>query len=359
MRYKSLDVIRGYAALSVMLAHTLTVFFSDKPEIWRWVEWSPLRFLFAGHQAVIMFFVLSGFALTVMIRSMKDYSYIKYSLARIIRLWIPYAASIIFTYIVVSILVRNGHYWQNGWMGIAPSVITTSDVVKNLTMLGEFNPYSVNPPIWTLVQEMRISFLFPIVLMLASRFGPKAVFGSYVLSVACCIIFYNDMYADMAKIKDSLIFTLSFLSPFTIGCCIAINIKKISDTVGNLSTRMAWIIFIMSYLIYSYSFNRTWSASARLAGDILISLSSAIIICLSTKVKQGNFLRVGEYLGRISFSLYLTHISVLTVLTVMMIGKINNWPILLLMAPLSIILAHLFTKTIDSLSIRLSRLIYR
>lgn len=359
VRYESLDVIRGYAALSVVIAHTTSAGIADNPEIWKWVEWSPLRFLFAGHQAVIMFFALSGFALTVMIQSMREYNYKKYLAARIVRLWPPYAASIIITAIVVAVLKSYGLQWQDGWAGIAPFSIENSDVIKNLLMLGTFNPFSVNPPVWSLIQEMRISIIFPLILMVVLKYGVKSLAALLALAALCCIQFYGTQYANLALAKDSYIFTLSFISPFAMGCFIAINVDKISSFVKSLSASKAWIIFIISYAVYSYSFNRPWSATERLLGDITTSIASFSILCLSLRLSDGAFVSVGKYLGKISYSLYLTHISVFTVLMTTVYKSHSPILVWVLMLPISIILADIFTRTVDVASIKFSRNIYK
>lgn len=73
-RLHELDSLRGIAAFSVMLSHVFLVF----PIIWNttrpaeatwWLKlfmYSPLRVAWAGHEAVVFFFVLSGFVLALL-----------------------------------------------------------------------------------------------------------------------------------------------------------------------------------------------------------------------------------------------------------------------------------------------------
>ena len=70
-RIAALDGLRGLAAATVAIGHGLDVF----PTVWLasnhgpaagalgWLTYSPLHLLWAGHEAVILFFVLSGFVL--------------------------------------------------------------------------------------------------------------------------------------------------------------------------------------------------------------------------------------------------------------------------------------------------------
>lgn len=359
VRYDSLDAIRGFAALSVVTAHTISAGLVDNHQVWDWLEWSPIRFIYAGHQAVIMFFVLSGMALTIMINSMPRYSYSRYFIARAARLWPPYATSILLTVLVVCLLKYFGVHWNNGWAGILPNSFTYKDIYSSIIMLGSFNPFAINPPIWSLIQEMRISIIFPLLLIIVSRYSLYSVLFFLLISIACCLHFYGVQYADLSKSLDSYVFTLSFLLPFSLGCHIGINIPIIREKVISLPRKVIWTSFIISYSIYSYSFTVSWWASYRLAGDIVASCSSAVIICLSLKIDKSWFLSIGKYLGKISYSLYLTHMIALTILMTIGYKDNNSTYSILLMIPLSIAIAHIFTLTVDSASIKLSRSIYR
>jgi peptidoglycan/LPS O-acetylase OafA/YrhL len=73
-RLAALDSLRGLLALSVFLFHIVLVYdkgiVSDNPapptSLAEWVlNNSPLRIFWSGHQAVVGFFVLSGFVLTL------------------------------------------------------------------------------------------------------------------------------------------------------------------------------------------------------------------------------------------------------------------------------------------------------
>jgi hypothetical protein len=76
-RLPSLDGLRGVAALIVVVHHTLltvpslsVAYFLDGPAAVRgskawWLSWTPLHLIWAGGEAVIVFFVLSGFVLAL------------------------------------------------------------------------------------------------------------------------------------------------------------------------------------------------------------------------------------------------------------------------------------------------------
>jgi peptidoglycan/LPS O-acetylase OafA/YrhL len=81
--YYQLDSLRFYAALSVMLGHFCLI----NGDYYLLMQ--PQYFFAAGHEAVILFFVLSGFALTDSILNNK-FIYFSYEIKRIIRIYPTY-----------------------------------------------------------------------------------------------------------------------------------------------------------------------------------------------------------------------------------------------------------------------------
>ncbi len=61
-RYEELDSLRGLAALSVFFSHMYLMFNESMVSTFLF-EYGPFRAFIAGSEAVILFFVLSGFVL--------------------------------------------------------------------------------------------------------------------------------------------------------------------------------------------------------------------------------------------------------------------------------------------------------
>ena len=104
-RIVALDGLRGVAAIMVLLHHALLMLpvFAD-------YEWyskvpahispgkflllcTPLRLVWAGQERAIMFFVLSGFVLSLPWLSGKPQSYGRFLLGRFCRIYPPYIAA--------------------------------------------------------------------------------------------------------------------------------------------------------------------------------------------------------------------------------------------------------------------------
>lgn len=99
-RIEFIDTLRGLAALSVVCGHYL-IYNASPPFIISCCMATPLGFWFDGAAAVSFFFVLSGYILTYMVshNSLDRFSFIKYTLLRVARIWVPYA----FIWLVIAI----------------------------------------------------------------------------------------------------------------------------------------------------------------------------------------------------------------------------------------------------------------
>jgi len=88
-----LDLVRGLAALLVLGEHWRNLFFVDYPQLpAHKLLWAlPYVLTGAGHQAVVIFFVLSGYLISGSIfRALKrdQWSWASYMTHRVVRLWV-------------------------------------------------------------------------------------------------------------------------------------------------------------------------------------------------------------------------------------------------------------------------------
>lgn len=192
-REHSLDILRSIAALSVVIAHTTIAGVYGGSE-WYWLKWAPIRIFWAGHQAVILFFVLSGFALTSMLNSLQNITYKQYLSARIARLYPPYLASIIAAFLIYSALQYLNIEWEKGWLNVVKPLFNIGNLVQHALMIGTFDSSTINPPIWSIVYEMRISILFPIIFYFVIKFKKYTVIASIIFSITIAIIWIKFPY---------------------------------------------------------------------------------------------------------------------------------------------------------------------
>ena len=178
-RDSTLDLLRGLSALLVMLGHLRGFIFVDFGEL---VGAGLLTkaFYFAtglGHQAVMVFFVLSGYFVGGSIISglMKGrFSWSVYSQARLTRLWVVLFPALLLTLAFDTL----GHAWNpNAYAGELGSVFmsgprpdqpishSATTFLGNLAFVQTvFVPvYGTNGPLWSLANEFWYYVMFPLV----------------------------------------------------------------------------------------------------------------------------------------------------------------------------------------------------
>ncbi|MEM5631476.1 acyltransferase family protein [Bacillus toyonensis] len=133
-RIKELDSIRGLAALTVVFGHFCLML----PSLPNSIKFSPLRFLWAGGEAVIVFYVLSGFVLSMALYHSKT-NYWGYLIKRFVRIYIPYYFWIIITFALFILFspyevagLRDWFY--DRWQGS----ITKIDIINHIVLLNNF-----------------------------------------------------------------------------------------------------------------------------------------------------------------------------------------------------------------------------
>lgn len=205
------DALRGLAALFVVLHHGFQFLWSG-PDLtaaleggslpaWVAVALNPLRF---GRQAVMLFFILSGFcihyrqalSLAQAGRGVPPPapSWRTFAFRRLRRLYPTLLFALSLTVVVDSLgatlnptLYADPHAWpeqiQSG-LNIAP--ITAGVVVANLLMQADvWQPHlGSNGPLWSLAYEFWFYVLYPVVYWLSARFGHGRMLRTLIAAAA-------------------------------------------------------------------------------------------------------------------------------------------------------------------------------
>src|ERR1700704_3301212 len=90
-RFYELDSLRGVAALTVVFHHFSRI---CSPRVIYFLDRTPFRLLVAGHQAVILFFLLSGFVLTLPYKKNDRLNYGPFLVKRVCRIYLPYLGAL-------------------------------------------------------------------------------------------------------------------------------------------------------------------------------------------------------------------------------------------------------------------------
>ncbi|KQT46809.1 hypothetical protein ASG52_14005 [Methylobacterium sp. Leaf456] len=181
-RLSQLDALRGVAALSVVLGHLYLAYNGSEAG---WVYRTALSPFVSGTMAVVLFFVLSGFVLSLPYAAGRGRSYPAFAVGRLIRLYPPV---IVFVLISAAIgylihgqpspdgLRRAFRMWdeQVSWLNVAAHLLALGFPADSIRL---------NPPIWSLIVEIRASLAFPLLFLIVVRFGISSVVAFGVASL--------------------------------------------------------------------------------------------------------------------------------------------------------------------------------
>ena len=184
-------------------------------------------------------------------------------------------------------------------------------------MLGRFNVYRYDGPVWSLVHEMRISLIFPLLLMLGRRLKPWSTLATAasctVLSSLSLRFLETGLPGPVRATAWSL--TLSYCGTFLLGSALAQRRERYSNALGKapLSTRLALLGLGLALYLYPPT-----AVDGVDISDFAIGCGGLILLtfCSQHGGKLTQWLRTApmQFLGRMSYSIYLVHLPVLLVL---------------------------------------------
>lgn len=139
-----LEAIRGLAALYVVFHHS---FFSEH----FMVANKDFSFLFKfGQEAVILFFLMSGFVIGYSFQRSKDKSFLSYFQKRFYRIYIPLIC-VLLTHFVIKCFA-SGALIDPQWKNLFGNMLMLQDV-SSLKPNVILDPYLGNSPLWSLSYE--------------------------------------------------------------------------------------------------------------------------------------------------------------------------------------------------------------
>jgi peptidoglycan/LPS O-acetylase OafA/YrhL len=372
-RIDALDSLRGLAAVSVVINHVLICYpaflaLNDKRPVEHHtitdiLTYSPLHVIWAGSQAVLLFFILSGFVLALPFVSRTAPSYGAFIVRRICRIYLPYVAALIIAVVAISTITVEpvpgagwfpGTYWQ--------ARITSDSVVGYLLMTGLPHHMAIDPVVWSLVHEMRVSLIFPLLFVLASAMpAPLRVIGFFAFSVVCTIVVSQMPHPDTGGptslyLLRSLLLTGRYLWLFVLGIELARYRGEIVNLTASLSNVMRVAIFGVAVCLYLSNWLVPGIAETAWVYPSGVGAALFIILILTSPGAQRVLVSSPLLMiGRWSYSLYLFHPIVLLTLIYGLHRYLPLTAILVMVPVVSIGLAGVMYRTIEQPAIRLGR----
>lgn len=313
-RYESLDGLRGLCALLVCIMHARLL-----------SHVYALEFVRNSYLFVDFFFVLSGFVIAATyLRRITDLnSYKLFVVKRIGRIW-PLHMLLIFAFV----LLESVKLFLNVYMGVGSGSepftgrFSIESLISNIFLIqsvGLHDSLTWNNPSWSISTEFIAYLLFGLVVLTLVNVRLFFVFGA--LASVTFLWFVIEENVDVTH--DYGLFRC-FLG-FFLGCLV----YKVSNFLTSLkigfliSSVVELFLLLLVVAFVTYLGNSKFSLVASFLFSVVVFFFSYELGLFSKLLK----IRVVQFLGVISFTIYLTHSFILTILwrvVYLMDKKINT-----------------------------------
>jgi len=317
-----LDAVRGLAALAVMLGHLRNLFFVDSPEIRGHSNLLIEIMYFAtgfGHEAVMIFFVLSGFLVGgTVLRGRMDgnWSWSFYASNRFTRLWVVLIPALLLGAVWdrTGIVVFGTHGIYGGLaqnnvvrFAVRPRLAGTVMLGNALFLQGILTPtFGSNGPLWSLSFEFWYYVLFPLMVL---AFPARKVGWSTIIYMTASI---------MVTFFIGWLISLYFLI-WLLGC--AINLAP--ESPGRRAK--LWIGMAAVALLSVLTVLKFKPGMAGYPHDCAVGVASAALIyaLLRSRARStpGLYSRTARMLAGFCYTLYVVHLPALAFLSAWLVRQ--------------------------------------
>jgi peptidoglycan/LPS O-acetylase OafA/YrhL len=306
---------------------------------------TPLHLLWAGTEAVYLFFVLSGFVLGLAAQSPK-FTWRTYLPARLVRLYLPVIAAVALGAVIVSLLPRGSD--DSRWLAARAGDYAPLDIVEDMTLIGGVS--RVISPLWSLQWEV----VFSLFLAAFLSWG-RSVHPAIQVVVALAVSTWGFFLGAPA---------LEYLPMFLIGTALAQMWPTVRERLEPRSAahvRWSIVVAVALLMVSLYWVLLPWNPPETLfiatrpfviVGVTLVLVAAASWQPLRLLLSTAPF----RWAGLVSFSLYLVHEPILVAAASIAPGS------LLAVAcgvVVSVITAFVFFFAVERPSHRVARLVGR
>jgi peptidoglycan/LPS O-acetylase OafA/YrhL len=304
VRIRSLDGLRGFAAVIVLIHHALlavpvlaepyvTGDRADEP-IAGLLLYTPLHFFWEGRAAVYVFFILSGIVLTLpVMKAGAAFSWLAYYPQRLLRLYIPVWGAVILGVLWLIAVPRSLWLQNRAWDLDARSVFL------DMTLLAGHG--GIVSPLWSLRWEIWFSLLLPVFVFV----GIKLARVWWLVVIGCLGIIAVSGVLNQGA--------LTYLPMFMIGVSVATVLPKVVESgrkLGNVTgcvLTSAAVVALVSPWFVQFAFGAGVGAAPLTALATVGALLAVYVAMTFAPIRRFLETRALQWLGLISFSLYLVH----------------------------------------------------
>ncbi len=360
-RLLELDSLRGLAALVVFSSHAILLL-PQFPHGLTVALATPLAlFLIGGRQAVILFFLLSGFVLYLPHSrpTPAPKPYLPFAAKRTCRIYLPYLASVavvVLAYLAVFLPVGpprdiSVHY---SWHLLSVREILLL-LINHVLFLGSFHREYWNSATWSLAEELRISLIFPFLAALLRHRGWRL---SLAAALGASTLASMGMHALHHRFPLA---TVHYAAFFLLGAILSAHHLRLIALWRRAGRPLQILAILISLLACSQPYSLTRFFPVLFpdeAADWVIGLTCSLFLIAS--ISQTWFSRVlrhrhMEHLGRISYSFYLLHLPVLLTLATLLWARLPHIAVFALALLATLVTAELFFRYVERPSIALGK----
>jgi peptidoglycan/LPS O-acetylase OafA/YrhL len=276
------------------------------------------------------------------------------------RLYVPYVVAL-----AIAILANfrwHGPLALTPWVNQTwPGPVDKYEVLQHLLIVGPVHWARFNTAFWTLIVSMRISIFFPVLCYLVLRTRPlvsilAAAFTAFVVT-------WYQLHGGL----NTYAMTLHVTGFFIMGILLARYRDEVFAWASALSERRKAVYLSIALFVYWYSgmlLQLFWkrhvsSWNFRLVVfDWAIALGSTMLLILSVGFKPLSRIlmwRLPQFMGKICYSVYLIHGTVLFVLLYTLSHKLPPLAIFFIYVPSVLCASSLFHYTIEKPSMNFGR----
>ena len=303
---------------------------------------SPFHLMLDGTSAILYFFILSGFVLTLSIQSEEKISignYVKFILLRIFRIYPAFIFTLIISFVAIHNLEPGTTTWLSQYWKTQHDLHSLLNQAVLIVRLPNDPLLRLIPQDWTLSIEIALSMILP---LLVFTFRKKSTF--FLIVIYLLVLFI--------KIDP-------FIFDFSLGIFMACNLEALKNKWANNKYKIYLLGFAFSLISADFAFPDLM----KVTDTILIHHKSwglAIIlwaIISSDKIQRLLTFKPIIFLGKISYSFYLLHLIILFI--ILRFFTLNAAAFLLVYLTITVLISSLTYYLIEKPSNKISRFLVR
>jgi peptidoglycan/LPS O-acetylase OafA/YrhL len=359
-RVRSLDGLRGVAALVVVVHHTLL---ASSPALantyqgnggfhgsaWEWLlSRTPFHILWAGPEMVLVFFVLSGYVLAIPAVKLAGRWYdSSYYPRRIARLYVP-AWFAIALGAVLHELHQHRVAGASWWLNAHVQRLTMYDGSRDATLVHHSTLWPFTSVLWSLKYEVWFSLLLPLFLA-AAIITRRRRLAALMLAIGCLLLAMvgADRGAD----------TLRFMPVFILGVLLAFHIERLRPPRFKFALPVLSIacVCLLTLGYMSGGLGSSHETGAYYLAAVLGAVLAVWVALVFTTSRELLSRPRCQWLGKRSYSLYLVHEPIIVAIAFLLGGRPQTWLLLIIALPVSLLASEVFWRLVESPSVRLAR----